>query len=136
MYALAKFNGVTAYLISPDSLKMPKHIIDDNKSKLRIYETQQIEKYLSEVDVLYVTRIQKERFPDEIEYQKVKNAYIIDNAIVAKAKKGMKIMHPLPRVNEIAPEIDATGAALYFEQAANGIPVREALLSMMKDVRK
>ena len=136
MYALAKFNGVTVYLISPESLKMPKYIIDETKDRLRVYETQNIEKYLGEADVLYATRIQKERFPDEIEYQKVKNAYIIDAAMVARAKKGMRIMHPLPRVNEIAPEVDSMEAALYFDQAANGIPVREALLSMLKDVKK
>src|SRR3989344_5148361 len=115
---------------------MPRYIIEDTKDKLKIFETPKIEKYLGEADILYVTRIQKERFPDEIEYQKVKNAYVIDKKTLAKAKPGMKIMHPLPRVNEISPDVDETGAALYFEQAANGIPVREALLAMLGSVKK
>ena len=136
MYALSKFNGATVYLISPESLQMPRYIIEDTKDKLKIFETPKIEKYLGEADILYVTRIQKERFPDEIEYQKVKNAYVIDKKTLAKAKPGMKIMHPLPRVNEISPDVDETGAALYFAQAANGIPVREALLAMLGSVKK
>ncbi len=136
MYALANFGNVTVYLISPESLRMPKHTIEDTKGRLKIYETHNLEKYLGEADILYATRIQKERFPDEIEYNKVKNSYIIDEKTLGKAKKTMRVMHPLPRVNEITPEVDATNAALYFQQAANGIPVREALLNMMKDVKK
>ena len=136
MYALANFNNVTVYLVSPESLKMPKHILDDVKGKLKVFETVNIEKYLEKIDVLYATRIQKERFPDEVEYEKVKNVYIITRKIVEKGKKGMKVMHPLPRVNEIAVNVDSTPAALYFQQAANGVPVREALLSLLKDAKK
>jgi aspartate carbamoyltransferase catalytic subunit len=136
MYALAMFNNIIVYLISPESLKMPRYIIDDTKSSLKIFETQNMEKYLHDADILYVTRIQKERFPDEIEYEKVKNAYVIDLAILKKAKAGIKVMHPLPRVNEISVEIDNTPYALYFQQAANGIPVREALFSLLRSVSK
>ena len=136
MYALAKFDGVTVYLVSPESLKMPGHIIKDTKNRLKIYESTSIENNIQKVDVLYSTRIQKERFPDEVEYEKVKNAYIITTKVVAMGKKGLRIMHPLPRVNEITTAVDKTEAAIYFKQAANGIPIREALLAMLKDVKK
>ncbi|MAG18160.1 MAG: aspartate carbamoyltransferase [Candidatus Diapherotrites archaeon] len=136
MYALAKFDNVKVYLISPESLKMPEHIIEDTKGKLKIFETTKLEKYLPKTDVLYSTRIQKERFPDEVEYEKVKNAYIITTKVVAKGKKGMKLMHPLPRVNEITTAVDKTDSAIYFEQAANGVPVREALLTLLNGVKK
>jgi aspartate carbamoyltransferase catalytic subunit len=130
------FNNITVYLISPESLKMPKYIIDDTKSNLKILETQNMDKYLQDADILYATRIQKERFPDEIEYEKVKNAYVVDLAMLKKAKPGIKVMHPLPRVNEISVEIDNTPYALYFQQAANGIPVREALFYLLRGVSK
>ncbi len=136
MYALAKFDNVTVYLISPESLKMPPHIIEETRGKIRVFETANLEKYLPVADVLYATRIQKERFPDEIEYQKVRNAYVIDESVLPKENKKFRIMHPLPRVNEISTAIDSTGYALYFEQAANGIPVREAILSMLRSVKK
>jgi len=136
MYALAMFNNITVYLISPESLKMPRYIIDDTKSSLKIFETQNMDKYLQDADILYATRIQKERFPDEIEYEKVKNAYVVDLAMLKKAKPGIKVMHPLPRVNEISVEIDNTPYALYFQQAANGIPVREALFYLLRGVSK
>ncbi len=135
MYAFAKFRNTTVYLISPKSLEMPRHIIEDTKNHLRIIETNAIDKYIKEIDVLYATRIQKERFPDEVEYEKVRNAYVITPALLSKGKPGLRVMHPLPRVNEVSTEIDASPNALYFRQAANGIPVREALLSLLKDVK-
>ncbi len=135
MYALAKFRKVTVYLISVKGLEMPRHIIEDTKGHLTVLETYSIDKYLKEVDVLYATRIQKERFPDEVEYEKVRNAYVITPELLAKGKEGLKVMHPLPRITEISTEVDDTDAALYFQQAANGIPVREALLSLLKDVK-
>jgi len=136
MYALANFNNVEVFLIAPEALKMPKHIIEDTEKKLKIHESPDLEKCLKDIDILYSTRIQKERFPDEVEYEKVKNAYIITKKIVDMANKKMKIMHPLPRINEITTAVDETGAALYFEQAANGVPIREALLSMLINVKK
>ncbi len=134
MYALSYFENVEVYLVSPDSLKMPKYIIEDTKSRLKITELQRLEKYIQSIDVLYATRIQKERFPEEIEYEKVKNAYVIDNKLLEKASKTVKVMHPLPRVNEIAPEVDLTESALYFKQASNGVPVREAIFSLLRGV--
>ncbi|MBX8638105.1 MAG: aspartate carbamoyltransferase, partial [Thermoplasmata archaeon] len=81
--------------------------------------------------ILYVTRIQKERFPDAAEYAKVSGSYRIDMKLLAHAKSTMSVMHPLPRINEISPEVDATEHSLYFRQAANGIPVRMAILCML-----
>ncbi|HLC79275.1 MAG TPA: aspartate carbamoyltransferase [archaeon] len=135
MYALSHFKDVTVYLYSPVGLEMPKYIIEETKN-LKIHQTNNLEKFIPNVDIIYATRIQKERFPDELEYQKVKNAYVITNELISKAKKGVKIMHPLPRITEIAQEVDSTPAALYFTQAANGIPVREAILSLLQDVKK
>jgi len=136
LYALAKFKDVTVYLVSPDSLKMPQHIIDDVKDKVKLFEKKTIESCIAKIDLMYSTRIQKERFPDEVEYEKVKNAYIVNKKILMNGQDNLKVMHPLPRVNEITTDVDETKYALYFEQAANGIPVREALLSLLKDVKK
>ena len=86
---------------------------------------------MPQIDVLYVTRIQKERFPDAAEYAKVKGAYKIDLKTLKNAKKDMIVMHPLPRVDEIAPEVDDTPQALYFRQVSNGVFVRMALLSLV-----
>ncbi|MBU0661844.1 MAG: aspartate carbamoyltransferase [Candidatus Diapherotrites archaeon] len=135
-YALAKFKGTSLYCIAPESLKMPDYIINDIKGSVKVRESEKLEGFLKEMDVLYVTRIQKERFPDPVEYEKVKNVYVIGKGVLKKAKKGFRIMHPLPRVNEIKPELDNTEAALYFKQAANGIPVREALLHILSGVKK
>ncbi|MBN2567070.1 aspartate carbamoyltransferase, partial [Candidatus Woesearchaeota archaeon] len=82
----------------------------------------------------YMPRIQKERFPDPIEYERVKDAYILTVAMLRDAKPSMKVLHPLPRVNEIAPEVDSTKHAHYFEQAANGLWVRQALLCLTTGV--
>ncbi len=90
-----------------------------------------LEEVLKEADVLYVTRIQKERFPDLAEYQKVAGTYRIDLQMLKDAKSDLVIMHPLPRVGEIAPEVDETPHAKYFEQAFNGVPVRMALLGLV-----
>ena len=82
-------------------------------------------------DIIYVTRIQKERFADEFEYEQIKNVYILGKEILSNAKQGFRIMHPLPRVDEIDKSLDETPHAIYFEQAANGIPVRKALLALV-----
>lgn len=135
--ALSLFKNIKLYLIAPDMLKMPSYIKEEIKAKMQIKETSTLEKFLPKLDVLYDTRIQKERFSDQAEYEKVKSVYVITKELLDKhAKKNLKLMHPLPRVNEISPDVDSTSYALYFEQAANGIPVREALLAILKDVRK
>jgi aspartate carbamoyltransferase catalytic subunit len=132
-YALALYN-VELYLVSPETLRMRKDVLATIKSKIPVTENANLEKIMPQIDVLYVTRIQKERFPDAAEYAKVKGAYRIDLKAIEKAKKDLIILHPLPRVDEIAPEVDNTPQARYFQQVWNGIVVRMALLSLVLGV--
>ena len=129
-YALALYN-VELFLVSPESLRMGKDVLETIKNKIPVTENANLETIISQIDVLYVTRIQKERFPDVAEYAKVKGAYKIDLKTLKGAKKDMIILHPLPRVDEIAPEVDLTPQARYFQQVWNGIVVRMALLSLV-----
>ncbi|PIO06753.1 aspartate carbamoyltransferase [Candidatus Woesearchaeota archaeon CG08_land_8_20_14_0_20_43_7] len=120
------------HFISPTELMMPKYIIDDlDKQGVEYHITEDLHKTAGKLDVLYVTRIQKERFGDPLEYEKVKDVYQLDKDILEHIKKDLKIMHPLPRVNEIHIDIDDTGHAIYFEQAKNGVFVRQALLALL-----
>lgn len=126
--ALTMF-GAKLTFVAPESLQMPQDIVDNLESKgCHPKKTAVLDDVIDQADVLYVTRIQRERFPDPAEYNKVAGMYRIDNAILREAKKDMIVMHPLPRVNEIAPEVDSTPHANYFKQAFNGVPVRMALL--------
>ncbi|MBE6522241.1 MAG: aspartate carbamoyltransferase [Thermoplasmata archaeon] len=130
-HALTKF-GMKITLVAPESLRMPDDIIDHLEAGgCSPVTTECLEDAVSQADVLYVTRIQRERFPDPSEYQKVAGTYRVDKTLLEKAKSDMIVMHPLPRVNEIAPEVDDTPHAKYFEQAANGVPVRMALLNAL-----
>ena len=116
-------------LVAPESLQMPQDIVDRLKRNGCVpRKTSVLEDVIGDADVLYVTRIQRERFPDPAEYQKVAGTYRIDNAMLRNAKDDMIVMHPLPRVNEIATEVDSTPHARYFQQAFNGVPVRMAIL--------
>lgn len=127
-HALVRF-GASLTLVSPSSLKMPAEIVSDLEAHgADVTETESLDDQISEADVIYMTRIQKERFPDEEEYAKVAGIYRVESSNLAGAKKGMVIMHPLPRVDEIAPSVDSTEFAKYFEQAFNGVPTRMALL--------
>ena len=130
-YALSIY-GVDLTFVSPKSLKMPKEVIDECK-ELGVEPTQttNLEKAIKNADVLYATRIQKERFPDAAEYNRVVGSYKIDLELLEKANDDLIVMHPLPRVTEIAPEVDSTNHAVYFRQAFNGVPVRMALLSLV-----
>ncbi len=130
-YALSKL-GAELYFVSPPLLKMPLHILRELKGNYT--ETEKIEDIVSEVDVFYVTRIQKERFPDPTEYRKVAGSYAIDARLLQAAKKNAIVMHPLPRVNEIKVEVDKLPQARYFKQAFYGVPVRMALLSLVLGV--
>ena len=129
--ALAKF-GNTINLVSPEGLEMPgevvAHLQDAGMFGKACHTPDEV---IAETDILYVTRIQKERFPDPIEYEKVAGVYRVDKQLVAQGPEDMIIMHPLPRVNEILPEVDKLPQAKYFKQAFNGVPVRMALLSMV-----
>lgn len=134
--ALANYK-VNLFLISPKILKMPDHLktfLDKNDVSYR--ETERIDEVGDKLDILYVTRIQKERFGDLEEYQKVAGFYKITTEILETLKKDVKIMHPLPRVDEIETALDDTPNAIYFEQAHNGIPVRQALLGLVTGVIK
>jgi aspartate carbamoyltransferase catalytic subunit len=114
------------YLISPEALALPEDFLEGLKGDI---ERADLKDVIGEIDVLYVTRIQKERFPDEEEYRKVAGSYRLTPQTLIGAKEDMIIMHPLPRVDEISPEVDTTGHARYFEQAFYGVPVRMAILS-------
>jgi aspartate carbamoyltransferase catalytic subunit len=129
-YALSLYN-IDLYLISPESLRMRREVIRAVQNKISITEDSNLEKIIPQIDVLYVTRIQKERFPDPAEYAKVKGIYKIDLKTLKAAKKDLIILHPLPRVDEIAAEVDGTPQARYFQQVWNGIVVRMALLSLV-----
>jgi len=129
-YALSNYK-VRLYLISPETLRMRREVLETVKGKMRVIEKTALEEVVPELDVLYVTRIQKERFPDPAEYAKVRGVYKVDLNLLENAKKDMIILHPLPRVDEIAPEIDATPHARYFQQVWNGIVTRMALLALM-----
>ena len=127
-HALVRF-GATLTLVSPDSLRMPSEIVSDlTAGGAKVTETADLAATIDDADVIYMTRIQKERFPDEDEYSKVAGIYMLTASDLAGAKGNMIIMHPLPRVNEIHPSVDATRHARYFQQAFNGVVARMALL--------
>jgi aspartate carbamoyltransferase catalytic subunit len=129
-YALSLYD-IELYLVSPETLKMRREVLQTIKEKIEVTERTSLEKIVPLVDVLYVTRIQKERFPDAAEYAEVKGSYKIDLEALKEAKKGLIILHPLPRVDEIAAEVDNTPYARYFQQVWNGIVVRMALLALI-----
>ena len=129
-YALSLYN-VELYLVSPESLKMRREVLQAIKERIQVIERTNLEKIIPLVDVLYVTRIQKERFPDPAEYAKVKGSFKLDLQALTDAKKDLTILHPLPRVDDIAPEVDNTPYARYFQQVRNGIVMRMALLALI-----
>ncbi|MFW6448425.1 MAG: aspartate carbamoyltransferase [Halobacteriota archaeon] len=129
--ALAKFD-VQQHFISPESLQLPREVrFDLHQAGAEVKEHADVAPVLSELDVLYVTRIQRERFPDETEYHAVAGQYRIGPGTLDDADEDLIVMHPLPRVDEIDPALDDTPHAVYFEQAHNGVPVRMALLDLL-----
>ena len=131
--AAAMGNQLT--LISPVELRLPSPIMDElRESGAKPVQTADLGAALKDLDVLYVTRIQQERFPDPLEYERVRNAYRIDRGTLEGAGKRLSVLHPLPRVREIDPEVDSMDCALYFRQAHNGVVVRKALLSLLLGV--
>lgn len=130
-YALSLL-GAELTFVSPESLKMPKEVINECKEfGVEPSSISNLERAVKDANVLYVTRIQKERFPDAEEYNRVVGMYKVDMDLLKHVKEDLIIMHPLPRVVEIDPEVDKTHHALYFKQAFNGVPVRMALLSLI-----
>jgi len=136
-YALAKL-GANIMAVSPPGLELPDWLLEHLKQEygITVKQSSDIEELIGDADVLYVTRVQKERFLSEKEYLKVKGSYFINKKLLEKAKKDMIVMHPLPRVNEIDYNIDDDERAFYFDQAGNGVPVRMALIAMLLGVRK
>jgi aspartate carbamoyltransferase len=131
VYLLARF-GMRLFFVAPPSLKMPADLTADIRNMdVEVVETEDLAGAMGESDVVYMTRIQKERFDDPAEYERLKGSYIIDMKLVNNAKPDITIMHPLPRVNEITTDVDDYEGAAYFRQAANGVPIRMALLALV-----
>ncbi len=129
LMALSQFNP-TFHFISPDELKMPdEYKIHLTNLGLKYFEYKDLTQQIGEADIIYMTRVQRERFSDPIEYEKVKNAYILRNHMLAQTKSNLKILHPLPRVNEINQDVDTNEKAYYFTQALNGVFTRQAIIS-------
>ncbi len=134
VYALSTFSP-KFYFVSPDILSMPDYITEDLKNmNIEYHILEKMEDIVDNLDIMYVTRIQRERFADPQEYERVKNAYIIRAFQLENAKDNFKVLHPLPRVNEIHTDVDELPAAYYFEQAGNGIFMRQAILSTLLGV--
>ena len=127
---MSRYTGNEFYFISPEELKVPDYIINDvlKEKNITFYESKSLEEYLPELDVLYMTRVQKERFFNEDEYIRLKDSYILTEEKLQLAKEDMPVLHPLPRVNEIAKDVDKDKRAAYFEQVQNGVYVRMALI--------
>ncbi|MGC8866021.1 MAG: aspartate carbamoyltransferase [Bacteroidales bacterium] len=127
--ALTHFN-TTFHLVSPEELKLPSAVKMHIKEKnLQYFQYTDIQEVIGKADILYMTRIQRERFSDPMEYERVKNSYILTNSMLSGAKDNLRILHPLPRVNEIATDVDSNPKAYYFQQALNGVYVRQALIA-------
>jgi len=128
--ALSRYTGIKFVLISPDELKLPGYVIRDviEKNGLPYHETRSLEEVMPELDILYMTRVQGERFFSEEEYLRLRDSYILDTEKLKSAKEDLVIMHPLPRVNEISVSVDRDPRACYFKQVLNGKFVRMALI--------
>lgn len=136
-YLLAQQKGIKLYLVSPEEIRLSRDIIhyleEEKGDKVSFEETTDLKEVISKLDVLYVTRIQKERFRNIEDYNRLKGSYVIDKGMLSLMKKTSRILHPLPRVNEIAIEVDEDPRAAYFRQVNNGLYLRMALLKMILD---
>ncbi len=134
--SLARYDGVRFILISPEELRVPDYILEEviKAKNIPYQEVVDLEEVIGELDILYMTRVQKERFFNEEDYVRLKDSYILTEAKMKKAKPDMAVLHPLPRVNEIALEVDDDPRAAYFEQAQNGVYVRMALMMTLLGV--
>lgn len=122
---------------APEELKMPNEYKEYlNKLNIPFRETTNLEDGISDSDIIYMTRVQQERFTDAIEYERVKNVYSLRQDMLENAKPNMKILHPLPRVNEISPDVDNSKHAYYFDQAGNGVYTRMAIITMLLGVNE
>ncbi|MEL7586363.1 MAG: aspartate carbamoyltransferase [Prolixibacteraceae bacterium] len=130
LMAISQFENPIFNFIAPEELQMPEEYkIHLREKGIRFFEHREFTDIISEADIVYMTRVQKERFSDPIEYEQVKNVYILRNSMLANTKPNMRILHPLPRVNEIHPDVDQNEKAYYFDQARNGVFAREAIIA-------
>ena len=136
IHALVRYDNIKFVLISPEELRLPGYIRKDvlDKHNIPYEEVENLESAIGDLDMLYMTRVQKERFFNEEDYVRMKDFYILDAAKMALAKEDMIVLHPLPRVNEIAVEVDDDPRALYFKQAQYGVYVRMALILTLLDI--
>jgi aspartate carbamoyltransferase catalytic subunit len=133
--AMCNFNA-TFHLVSPEELKLPSSVkMHIKNAKLQYSQYTELKDIIPFADIIYMTRIQKERFSDPMEYEKVKNSYVLNQSMLDGSKSNMKILHPLPRVNEISEDVDNLPQAYYFKQAENGVYVRQALLAAIAGVK-
>ena len=132
-YALSQYK-VNLFLISPETLKMRKEVLEEVSKQVGVKETASFAQYLRELDVVYMTRVQKERFADLAEYEKVKGSYRLTGEELTRAKKSSIVMHPLPRLDEVSPDVDSTAHAKYFPQVGYGVVLRMALLALVLGV--
>ena len=129
LQAMSHFHP-TFHFVAPESLQMPTaYKLKLRELNISYYEHTELDEVIDQADILYMTRVQRERFADPLEYEKVKNVYILKNAMLANAKENMRILHPLPRVNEIDVDVDENPKAYYFEQARNGVFARQAIIT-------
>ena len=136
LMAMSQFENPIFNFIAPDELAMPEEYKLFLKEKgIRYFEHTEINENINHADIIYMTRVQKERFMDPIEYEKVKNVYILRNSMLANTKPNMRILHPLPRVNEIHPDVDSNEKAYYFEQARNGVYTRQAIIAHILNLK-
>lgn len=135
--AMIRYKNIKFILISPDELKIPEYLKKEvlDKNNIEYIETQSMEKYMDKLDILYMTRVQKERFFNEADYIRLKDLYILDEDKLENAKKDLCIMHPLPRVNEISVKVDEDSRACYFKQAQYGKFIRMALILKLLQIK-
>ncbi|WP_321373427.1 aspartate carbamoyltransferase [uncultured Draconibacterium sp.] len=136
LQAMSVFENPIFNFIAPESLQMPrayKHHLEEKG--MRYFEHEEFTDIISEADIIYMTRVQKERFSDPMEYEKVKDVYILNKAMLENTKPNVRVLHPLPRVNEIATDVDSSEKAYYFDQALNGVFTREAIISHVMNLK-
>ena len=135
--AMSRYKNIKFILISPEELKLPEYVKEEilDKNNIQYIETNDIEEYIGDLDILYMTRVQKERFFNEEDYLRLKDYYILNKEKLEKAKNDLCIMHPLPRVNEISVEVDDDPRACYFKQARYGKYIRMALILKLLDIK-
>ncbi|HPF51285.1 MAG TPA: aspartate carbamoyltransferase [Draconibacterium sp.] len=136
LQAMSEFENPIFNFVAPTTLQMPRAYKHHLEAKgIRYFEHEEFTDIISAADIIYMTRVQKERFSDPIEYEKVKDVYILNNEMLSKTKPNVRILHPLPRVNEISTDVDSNEKAYYFEQARNGVFTREAIISYVMNVK-